>query len=98
MRLLSFKFAATIFFLRYPEPTRFTRDEVLQEMELMHMEENLPGSAASGCGGLGTRVLLQQRVTHCLSIETVLSVLHGLGVSTRHLEVLMFLWRSLNHW
>ena len=67
------------------------------------MEENQPESAAIGGGGLcidrrcgAVRVRLQQRVTACLFISTVLSVPRALGMPSRHLKVLMFEWRSSN--
>ena len=42
-------------FWRHPEPAQFSRDEgyLSQELEWMHVEDNDPGSAATGCGGLG---------------------------------------------
>ena len=65
------------------------------------MEDNQPGSVATGSGGLGTDdttsievvepSLLQPRVTACLSISTVLTVLHVLEIPGQPQKVLMLL-------
>ena len=53
-RLLSYKLHCNEFW-RHLEPTQYTRDEVFlsSELEWMHMEEHLPGSAATDGGGMG---------------------------------------------
>ena len=67
------------------------------------MEENQPGCAATGGGGLGSNVTTlieveQLRVAARLSISTVLAVLHLLEITRQHQKVQMFLWRSQNEW
>ena len=60
----------------------------------MHMEEHQPGFAAKGSAGLGNDApfiegveLFRVRVTACLSVSTVLSVLHVQEITRKNRRV-----------